>query len=439
MSVLRFLPRFRGLDSALRDYEDREQWTAGDIQGYQLQRLNAVWQHACAHVTHYRELKQSLSLPPRFDSIQQFTQTVPLLSKDIVRRSPERFLSRRRQPGSWHRTGGSTGTPTQIYWEHEAHLEMLRGKYRSEQAHGLDVFDRKVIFWGHAGSFAPGWRGAVQKAVRPVEDRLRNRLRLSAYDVSHQYLEKQVPIAQAFNPKSIYGYSCAVHLLSRAIPSGSLPDLKVAILTAEPACHRMLGEVERNLNCRAVIEYGAVECGLMAYLMPDRTLRTRDDLVLIETIPDELGEYEIVVTVLGNPSFPLLRYAIEDTTPTPRTVPEQGFGVLSEIHGRSNDFLIGKNGRRLHSMAVKHKLEHWPQIRRFTVSQNRGGELTVVVEPQPSASVSSALLSSLKSEIQEMLEGYPVKVESVSQLSGNLAGKHRWIVSELAQMERLTT
>lgn len=434
MSVLAYLPRFRDLDRVLRTYEDREHWSAADVAAFQLDRLNQVWANARTHVEHYRRLSLTHDLPDTFESIGHFTRAVPMLSKDLVRNEPQSFLADNRRPGSWHRTGGSTGTPTSIYWEHEAHLEMLRGKYRCEQAHGLHVFDRKVVFWGHAGSFSPGWRGIAERAARPFEDRLRNRLRLSAYDVTDEQLQRQIPIAQAFRPSSIYGYSCAVHLLARAADPGALPSLKVAILTAEPACQMMLGEIEQRLDCRAAIEYGAVECGLMAYLMPDGKLHTRDDLVLLETVPNENGTYDIVVTVLGNSSFPLLRYAIEDTTPVPRMTPVKGFGVLQEIDGRRNDLLIGKNGRRLHSMAVKHKLEHWQEIRRFTVRQNRLGSLKVTVEPQASAVVSQSLLAMLQSEIQEMLEGFPVEIETVASLPGNLAGKHRWIISELADI-----
>lgn len=432
MSVLRFLPRFRKLDETLRQFEQREDWTRGDIESYQLDRLNRVWSHARQHVSHYVELAASLDLPERFESITHFTEVVPVLSKNDVRQRPHRFLSDRPRPGAWHRTGGSTGTPTSVYWEHEAHREMLRGKYRSEQAHGLDVFDRKVIFWGHAGSFAPGWRGTRQRMVRPVEDRLRNRFRLSAYDITDDTLQQQIPLVRNFDPQSIYGYSCAVHLLSRAALNVSIPNLKVAILTAEPACREMLGEVESNFGCTAVIEYGAVECGLMAYSMPNGKLHTRDDLVLVETLPNAFGHYDIVVTVLGNASFPLLRYSIEDTTSVPRISNDQGFGVLQSIQGRSNDWLIGKNGRKLHSMAVKHRLERWPEIRRFTVWQRSGGDVRVVIEPQALLRFPEKLVASLRLEIQEMLEGFPVEIETVTHVPVNRAGKHRWIVSDLA-------
>ena len=36
-------------------------------------------------------------------------------------------------------------------------------------------------------------------------------------------------------------------------------------------------------------------------------------------------------------------------------------------------------------------------------------------------------------QLHELLEGYPVKIDVVGTLPGTLAGKHRWIVSDLAE------
>ena len=114
------------------------------------------------------------------------------------------------------------------------------------------------------------------------------------------------------------------------------------------------------------------------------------------------------------------------------SVAEQSFGALNSIQVRSNDWLTGKKGRKLHSIAVKHRLERWPEIRRFTVRQRSGGDVHVLIEPQALIRFSEKLLSSLRLEIQEMLEGFPVEIETVRNLPVNLSGKQRWIVSDLA-------
>lgn len=439
MQLLKLLPRFRDLNSALREYEERERWSATEIQTYQLERLNRVWAHARRKVPFYRELSNIHDLPEQFGSLDEYSQQMPLLSKQHVRRSPHRFISCDAAPGGWQRTGGSTGTPMEVYWEHDAHRTMLRAKYRCEQAHGLDVFDNKVMLWGHRGSFPSGVAGQFQKMVRPFQDRLRHRLRVSAYDLSSGYLRSQLPRIQAFRPRSLYGYSSAVYLLAEtaAAIGVELPELKVAVLTAEPADGRMLSAVQEKLRCTAVIEYGAVECGLIAYLMPDGLIHTRDDVVFLETVPGERGAYDMAISVLGNASFPLLRYCIEDTTSMPRQQSEKGFGILADVQGRNNDVLASKSGRRLHPMAVKHVIDQWPEIRRFTARQYASGQMKVTLEALHT--LDPKMLRRLQHRLRTLLEGYAVEIETVDRIPGNLAGKHRWIISDLARQAAKTS
>jgi phenylacetate-CoA ligase len=194
MILLRFLPRFQRALRSLQTLAERETWSRSAIEAFQLDRLNAVWQHASAHVPYYREFRTKAGLPSRFAGLSEFGSALPVLSKTTVQTTPQRFLSEQPRRGTWIRTGGSTGTPMSIYWGSEAHFEMLRSKYRFLAMWGIDIFDRSAFLWGHSGSFAPGLAGRIYRLRQPLEDRLRNRLRLSAYRLGdmdlHAHLQK---------------------------------------------------------------------------------------------------------------------------------------------------------------------------------------------------------------------------------------------------------
>src|SRR4051812_9352969 len=181
MGLLRRLPRFRAAERAVREMEQRERWPRADLEALQLERLNTVWQHARTEVRYYAELSARLGLPKRFASLEEFHLRMPLLNKQAIRERPGDFLSRRAGWGRWSRTGGSTGTPMNVFWGSSASLEMLRGRYRFLAAWGVDFFDRSAYLWGHASCFQPGLRGWLERRRQPLEDWLRNRLRLSAY------------------------------------------------------------------------------------------------------------------------------------------------------------------------------------------------------------------------------------------------------------------
>jgi len=214
MRLLRYLPRFQRAYQELETLAAREGWSRPEIEAFQLDRLNAVWQDAIAHVPYYRHLAAEQDLPPRFSSLAEFRSVVPVLPKSSVRSQPRAFLSERAHRGRWERTSGSTGTPMSIYWANDAHREMLRTKYRLYAMWGLDIVDRMAFLWGVGDANAPGLAGQMARLRMPLEDWLRNRIRLPAYYLGHDDLRDHLRRIAAFRPAAIYAFSMAAYLLA---------------------------------------------------------------------------------------------------------------------------------------------------------------------------------------------------------------------------------
>ena len=410
---------------------EREGWSRTDVEAFQLDRLNRVWAHASAHVPYYRDLTQRLDLPSRFTSLPEFGGRVPVLEKVVVRRTPHSLLSEHRAPGQWRFTGGSTGKATRVFIEHAAHREALHGRYRHAQMWGVDVLDRCVYLWGHNASFAPGWRGQLAKLRRPIEDGLRNRVRLSAYDLAPGALQRYLRRIRRFRPRSIYAYSTAAYLLGRqALEDGFACDsLTYVLLTSERVFPRAVHTIERAFGVPALTEYGSIECGTLGSEWPDRELHVREDAVWIETEPRHDGRFDILVTVLNNPSFPLLRYRIGDVTGESITHPIVGFATLSPIEGRDNDLVLTRTGRPLHPFWFDDVFENTAGVRRWRITQDAAGSVSVALEVEPTATpIDTGRLVAL---LTRRLEGYPVALTLADQLGQNPAGKHRWVTSEL--------
>ncbi len=260
---------------------------------------------------YYRHLATEQDLPPRFSSLAEFRSVVPVLPKSAVRAQPRAFLSERARQGFWERTSGSTGTPMSIYWANDAHREMLRSKYRLDAMWGLDIFDRMVFLWGFGDANAPGLAGQMARLRMPLEDWLRNRIRLPAYYLGQDDLRDHLRQIAAFRPAAIYAFSMAAYLLALEAEAMDFhcASLRLIILTSEPSSPHMISKVEQSFRVPAIVQYGTVECGLIAGEWPDRTLQVREDRALVETLPRDDGRFDIVLTVLANPSFPLIRYS----------------------------------------------------------------------------------------------------------------------------------
>ena len=432
MKLMRHLPRFRKAHKGLELLKEREGWSREKVESFQLRKVNDLWLYATSNVPYYRNLAKDFRLPPSFDCLEEFQALTPLLSKSVVRSQREEFLSEQPGRGFWWRTGGSTGSPMSVYSSYDAHHETLKAKYRIDDMWGIDIFSRKTFLWGHNASFAPGLPGLIDRIRMPLEDRLRNRLRLSAYRLGQQDLRKYSKQISRFRTASIYGYSTAIYLLAQEAERLNFhcDSLKLCILTGEPALPYMVDTIERAFGVPAVVEYGAIECGLLANEWPDRTFRVREDRVLIETLSRSDGLFDIVVTVLGNSSFPLIRYVIEDVTDAQLQYPYDGFAILGNVGGRRNDMVVSRSGRHVHSQGIKHVLEYCHGVRRFRAHQDQSGHLLVTIEPDEPSTFIDTL--EVEKKLKDLLEGSPVTVKVTDVLEDTKSGKHRWVVSDRA-------
>jgi len=82
------------------------------------------------------------------------------------------------------------------------------------------------------------------------------------------------------------------------------------------------------------VEYGATECVRIAEEWPDRTLRVRETWFSSRRCR---GRTAAMNRALGaqQPSFPLLRYALDDMTDAALNCPDQGFSIFKNVVGRN--------------------------------------------------------------------------------------------------------
>lgn len=310
-------------------------------------------------------------------------------------------------------------------------MEILRGRYRSHQMWGIDIFDRWAFLWGHAASFSQGLPGLIERWKQPMLDRIRGRLRLSAYDLGRQQLRNHLQRIAQFQPVAIYAYSTAAYLLAREAKATNFhcPSLKLVVLTAEPVFPHIVEACQDAFGVPTVAEYGSAETNTLAFEWPDRTLRVREDVFYVETPQRSDGRYDILITILNSSSFPLIRCAIGDVTDNPLQVPENGFAYLTDVAGRHQDLIINSSGEPIFAGWFEDVLEHCDTIRRYQVHQHASGNLVVTLEL--SGGQGSLDLAHVK-HIFSVKSGFAVDVTIVKEMPTSLAGKHRWITSDFA-------
>lgn len=431
-----WLPRFRLARDRMAEIALWRQLPSQGIQSRQLACINAVWDHARRSSPYYRQMAAAEKLPESFASLDEFSRRMPILERETLRHPASGLVCEKKEPGLWIQTGGSTGMPTPVYKDRCAHRWALATQYYHRQRLGADLFSPMGMLWGHSVSFAPGFKGTLKKMARPVEDGLRNRLRLSAYDLSPESLELYLARLRRFKPVLLYGYATALYLMAEAAErtGGGWPELKAIVLSSEVLPDVLRDRIEAVFGIKPCEEYGAIECGDMATSLPGEKLEIEEHNVYLETIPNETGSYDILVTSLWNVSMPLLRYRIGDCCEKPIGDVQVGYRNLGRVIGRKNDNLIGGDGRVVHSEVVPHVLKYYDQcIRRFTAVQAVDGTVTVHVEPAAGQRVP---VDDLKRRFTDLLKR-PVAIELTDRLpDSSVSGKHRWVVSHVKEADQ---
>lgn len=429
------VPRFRCLDQEMEKRDRFYRLSSQERQDLQLQRLNEAWGVAVQGSKYYSEQLRRLKLPPRFSSLEEFRQLVPRTSKEAVRAAPEAFKIPGHQRGKWMLTGGSTGSPTKVFWKLEGHLESLRDQYWARTWWGVFPFERQAMLWGHSHSFGTGFKGFYHKITIPLIDQLRGRRRFSAYHMGPEALRRYYDEMAAFRPCSLYAYASAGHLLACAnYGRPPLPKpLKAAFLAAEPILESYRQSIRQVFGCPAVGEYGSIECGMIAYEHPTDGYRVFQHSVLVETEKDQSG-YQILVTQLRDTAFPLFRYEIGDISLDPLKTSSEGFEILRNIEGRSHELIRTPSGNIFHGEMITHIMEQIPEVVIFNVHQDGQLRLHFQIVTKDCEILPASRLEWIRREIYKAIgEKLDIFIAIVPELERTHAGKHRWITSDVNQ------
>jgi phenylacetate-CoA ligase len=409
------------------------------------QRLTSLLKHAAATVPYYRALIESQEISE--DTALDVLQRLPVLTKDIIRAQGNRLTSE--SPGTRIRvntSGGSTGEPIQLLQDAEMDrksrsyelLFMKWARHRPGEPHVLiwgvpeEAFGRPIL-----------WR---ERAFRFVH----NETYLNCYRITDTLLDEWVRKINAIRPTLIEAYVDALHELSvRVLKTGASIASPRGIVTSAGVLTPAMAEIIRRAFRAPIINrYGSREvsnvacsCGL------SQELHVNEAWSYLEVV-DEKGqacppgvEGDILVTLFGNRTMPLIRYRIEDRgvwasgeCPCGRRTRR-----LAAVSGRRTDYLVTADGTRINGVAIAtytalaalHDAKSG--VRQFQYRQRRPGHVTLAIVPREGVGRDSlrSNVQTAVSSLGHMFQGVTVDVEIEREILPSNSGKLRYVVNEL--------
>ena len=110
--------------------EKSQWWTYEQLEDYQNKRVQLLIKHAYLTVPYYHNLLKSLHLFPEDIKTKNDLNKLPVLTKDIVRRDPQLFISKDTYKEDIIRrsTSGSSGTPFEYIIDRNIHVKLIKVK-----------------------------------------------------------------------------------------------------------------------------------------------------------------------------------------------------------------------------------------------------------------------------------------------------------------------
>ena len=434
--------RLKGHDSvSRRQFLDQSQWWSPEqLNAYRLKQLREFLTHIGQKVPYYQQMFARLGFDVRAIRSMNALQALPLLAKSDIRENVEHFKANGHGVLSRYNTGGSSGVPLVFYMGKGRKSHDVAAKWRATRWWGVDIGDTELVVWG-----SPIELGAQDRLRRLRDGVMRSHL-LPAFEMSVENLDRFVQNICSTRPKMLFGYPSSLSLIAQhARKSGVAMDrlgIKVAFVTSERLYDEQRAVIAEVFGCPVANGYGARDAGFIAHECPSGSMHISAEDIVVETVrpdgsatsPNEIGE--IVVTHMATADFPFVRYRTGDMgiLGDQPCACGRGLPVLTEIQGRTTDFVVAQDGTVMHGLALIYTLRDLPGIQQFRVEQLSLDETMVklVVTDDFDSASEIRIVQDFKARLGQSVA---VRIEKVQEIANEASGKFRYVVSHVKAFE----
>ncbi len=423
--------------SYLRELE-RSQWLSRqEIEQLQMQKLQRLLgvalQHCHWHAARIEAAGLDLTRPLALVDFQK----LPTMDKADAAANRDQLVWRDAPGGAFrYNTGGSSGKPLIFYYGRQRQASDAAGRMRARRWWGVEPGEREVYLWG-----APVELNKTDR-IKTFRDRLVNQLVLNAFNMSPLQMDAYAESIQSWQPRCIYGYASSVALLAAHAKERNvrfkLPKLRVVCTTGEPLFPHQRSLIQEVFGVPVANEFGSRDIGFTAHETPHGQMLLLSESILLEVLdaqnqpvkPGEVGE--AVMSGLCSEAQPFIRYRTGDMVRLGEEPCRNGRGlhVISEVMGRSTDFLVKSDGTIMHALAGIYVLRAVEGVAEFKLIQHGLHDLEVLVVRN--INWRDDALRKIEMGLKERMgEDVNIRIQLVDNIAPEASGKHRYVVSHV--------
>lgn len=366
------------------------QWLGeNELRELRMRKLRSLLVHAQEHVPYYREMFPRCG----FDAarVEDFDDLgrLPVLTKEEVRRNRSRLIADNAKdfaPRS-KQTSGSTAQPLCYRASRESHSVTWASNWRAFSVVGYRPGDPLATLSG--GSLVPRTSTMKQRVYGYC-------MGMMSFPAFHLDSEEATQIVAALRRRTditcLFSYASTAYFLGRHLLScrDTGPRLKAVFTTSEVLSPMQRDTIEAAFGCSAFDTYGNNESSLYAFeCEAHHGLHVGTESAYLEVL-DENGNAaadgeagKLIATNLVNYAMPFIRYDTGDlgSVGLGRCSCGRGLPRLTEIVGRSRDFVVTPDGRRVHGALFSQIFYRSRWIAAWHVLQDESDHLLISLRP----------------------------------------------------------
>lgn len=409
----------------LKELEETEKYSLQELQEYQNEKLRRIIKIAYENVPFYRRIFIEKKLTPRDIGTIEDLKKLPIIDKQKVRENFIDFKNKKFKRFIFKGyTTGTTGSPAVFLRDLFSINFENAALWRQYRWAGKDFGNRRITLRGEkifpsSKKKPPFWR----------YNHFSRELIMSSYHLSDENMWLYIEEIKKYKPFDLDAYPSTAYILANFCKRFNVDLNFTAVFTSsEMLLDYQREEIESTFGCKVFDSYGNAERVAVIGECEYGVYHEMSDYSIIEYLPQEQGQYQIVGTTLHNSVMPLIRYRTGDLVFLDGNKSchcGRSFREIKSILGRNDDFIITPDGRRIPGLSNLFKGVEFLKEAQLIQKGLNFIEVNIAVTDRYSKEYENTILKKLHEYIG--MEGINYSIKNVDHIEREAGGKFKFV------------
>ena len=300
------------------------------------------------------------------------------------------------------KTGGSTGEPFYYYVDKE-HLSWM--------------WAHNYLFWNRCSGYEPGdpfvtiAGNSLRTVNRQLSEGFYHKLQ-NNYFITGDVISEELKInrRRLSGAVLIYGYPSSIENLLNTMPGlpAQFKKLRAIFTTSEQLLPKVRERIEKAFGRPVFDIYGANDGGILGCECPEKNGFHYNSLnCYVETMINDDGLSELVLTNLSSYNFPFVRYRVGDIGSTTNAPCSCGLSWprITDLKGRARDLIRTRDGKSVHGSFFNQVFFRFQEVDGYRILQHPDYSVEVFVHTRHDdvfMDVSQQVVEAIRQELPQL-------------------------------------